>query len=273
MGHVAISAKRRVPTESTAKQDSAPLARTAFEQFSQTPNSVLNLQRVIGNQATRKLLQRSTQQPGLIQREAHPEYVEDTVMAQSGLRYGAQYVQELASSTGKKKDIGGMTGKEEVTLTTPNALGIAAPKIVKEFRISDQGLFNDTIWTDPNVIEGRVPTLHESDLPAKIETPQKLFWKSRKSGEWNEFADVDIEQTVSRYNGQLRVTTEDNGQPAFEPYQGQPPQPDGQQVGNLNDSSSEDDMDTGNNQEPDYSDHQPTDLEYGANDIREHYDW
>jgi hypothetical protein len=189
--------------------------------------------------------------------DAHPTRISSTEVSQAGLAYGALYVQTVESSSGNSADLAGIRCREVVTGGARNDLNIGFPRIEREFNLSAQGRYNDRIWTQKAVIDGQVAQINEGSLPAVMETPQELFWKERNSNTWHKFADLTIEIRIDRnLHGQLRVYTELNDQMAAEDYTGPAP---------LADEEDDDDQQLDQN-DFNYHDHQPNELEYDAMD-------
>jgi hypothetical protein len=157
---------------------------------------------------------------------AYPTGIEEAALQNANLEYGGIYVVTASSSTGNPADLAGIKCKEVVNIADDdaNTLGIQWPGITREFMLNGSGMFNDTILTPKQLVDQQVAQLREGDLPARLQTTQKLFWKERNSDTWHEFDEQVIEFQVVRYKGALKAYTEYQGELLSQNYTGPAPQ-------------------------------------------------
>lgn len=132
--------------------------------------------------------------------------------------YGAVFVHELTSSSGKARDLEGIQIREKISVGR-NDFKAPSEIEIRETYLSDGAMFNDVIGTSAQRIESSVQSLDRANYaaePAVYETPQQLFWKRPDQEDWTKFVDVAI--TFEVYDAEdmdddqerLKVRTTDN---------------------------------------------------------------
>jgi hypothetical protein len=151
------------------------------------------------------------------------------------LHYGHTYLHKFQSSSGKQKDLKGLTVGEDVVEGHNDfkKFGFDFPKKDKndpanQTTIDKDGEIFDDIETSEEAINLAVSIMSESkDLPAVLETPQKLWWRDSKRN-WHFIQDVDISFVVGRKpgrRGKLVAITTDRGLSHEQKYTGPSPKP------------------------------------------------
>jgi hypothetical protein len=183
---------------------------------------VLALQRIAGNAAVTRMLQRV----------AIPTGVEDGIEPEEtdpkqGY-YGATYLHGVTSSEGPDgQGLQGVEVKETVQvayndLDPPSALELQDKTIV----LDEDAVLSDQIFTSATRVHTSVERLRDQDdfeWPAEYRTPQQLWWR-RGNDPWTKFADIKIKVSVDdlgdEFDEDWVVTTTDNGVDVDQRYLG-----------------------------------------------------